>query len=516
MTSPTLIVEYDDYGLCTDPDDTVDLFTMIDLESKSSEPSKHRETVFVSALADESVDDTITKSCRTMAEQLGVHEGVAYLLLGSKNWNMHNVYESWDRLRGSMLAKIGVSEAHVLSDPSLRHPVECPDMCIVCGDSFPLEEFWCLQCGHAFCTSCWRDQIKAFIEHGALQICCLMDECTCKMPPSCVNGICGREIYGNILTYIRDRQVAAADTLTNCPNPSCSKPINLLSSSLCNVMKCVYCRLEFCLECHEPSHVPASCSEKQIWETSTGAEIMQQRLFGENVKKCPNCKAIIEKNGGCNHMTCKACAHEFCWMCGGAWSSHPKTHYHCDAYKVENDPYLKKPDNINPKFIAKYHDEYQRFTVKAQAIRDTSMAKVVEIQRKVVDESRHEDSTAVVVRAMLDQFASATRVIAWSHVHLFCARFEQVSALAPESQMSVNVPPLTPHQQIFSFMLAALVNQVTQVETRIVKLGEANGRIKIAECVGLTRALGQYKDALLRQCDPHFKSPAEWAMPGKG
>ena len=29
---------------------------------------------------------------------------------------------------------------------------------------------------------------------------------------------------------------------------------------------------------------------------------------------------MIEKNGGCDHMTCSLCNHDFCWLCLGRWS----------------------------------------------------------------------------------------------------------------------------------------------------------------------------------------------------
>ena len=34
------------------------------------------------------------------------------------------------------------------------------------------------------------------------------------------------------------------------------------------------------------------------------------------VRKCPNCGVITEKNGGCDHMRCRQCNHEYYWSTG--------------------------------------------------------------------------------------------------------------------------------------------------------------------------------------------------------
>jgi hypothetical protein len=39
--------------------------------------------------------------------------------------------------------------------------------------------------------------------------------------------------------------------------------------------------------------------------------------ISSHTKDCPKCQTSIEKNGGCNHMWCKQCKHEFCWVCLG-------------------------------------------------------------------------------------------------------------------------------------------------------------------------------------------------------
>ena len=41
---------------------------------------------------------------------------------------------------------------------------------------------------------------------------------------------------------------------------------------------------------------------------------------------CPMCRTRIEKNKGCNHMTCWFCKYQFCWACG-AGATYEDNHF---------------------------------------------------------------------------------------------------------------------------------------------------------------------------------------------
>ena len=56
-----------------------------------------------------------------------------------------------------------------------------------------------------------------------------------------------------------------------------------------------------------------------------------------DTRRCPGCSALIEKNGGCNHMTCRSCKHQFNWCCGQPWG---RTHndFICAPFYLINHP----------------------------------------------------------------------------------------------------------------------------------------------------------------------------------
>jgi hypothetical protein len=54
-----------------------------------------------------------------------------------------------------------------------------------------------------------------------------------------------------------------------------------------------------------------------------------KKCSGILIKKCPRCKIIIEKNGGCLHMYCM-CGYNFCWNCKNEWSKCGHGNYSCN------------------------------------------------------------------------------------------------------------------------------------------------------------------------------------------
>lgn len=82
-----------------------------------------------------------------------------------------------------------------------------------------------------------------------------------------------------------------------------------------------------------------------------------------HTKKCPKCGINVEKNGGCMHMTCVNCKHDFCWMCLQDWKKHGNNtggYYKCNIYK--EDPEDKKKQNDEERDMKKLEFYLDRYT----------------------------------------------------------------------------------------------------------------------------------------------------------
>ena len=90
------------------------------------------------------------------------------------------------------------------------------------------------------------------------------------------------------------------------------------------IFRCTSCNFAYCVIHECEWHRGETCEQydvrmalsKRLAE-HVEEEQASERTIKETTKKCPGegCGASIEKNEGCDHMTCKACSWEFCWLC---------------------------------------------------------------------------------------------------------------------------------------------------------------------------------------------------------
>lgn len=90
---------------------------------------------------------------------------------------------------------------------------------------------------------------------------------------------------------------------------------------------CLACAQGTCIEYnivwHSQKTYPEHKEEARVQKAEEAAaacavaEAESVKYVEENCKACPNysCGYRIEKRGGCDHMTCGRCWHQFCWIC---------------------------------------------------------------------------------------------------------------------------------------------------------------------------------------------------------
>lgn len=103
------------------------------------------------------------------------------------------------------------------------------------------------------------------------------------------------------------------------------------TSYIVPTVKC-QCGHSFCFSCGLEGHAPAVCDIVKLWVRKCEDDSETANWIQANTKECPKCSSTIEKNGGCNHMNCRKCRYEFCWICSGPWSEHGNNFYNCNRY----------------------------------------------------------------------------------------------------------------------------------------------------------------------------------------
>jgi hypothetical protein len=204
--------------------------------------------------------------------------------------------------------------------------------CCICSDEFEAKDTVAC-CGediHFYCKPCLASYCTVTVQSGPVQsMSCPMPDCKSLFATHDIKSILSKYDILNIehRENSRDRRVAlAAKAMLHC---ECGMVAIITEEDMGNGrIECPGdgCGKRFCAKCGNDDHGQGSCPPP--------VETVQ--WLDAHSKQCPNCSNRIEKNGGCDHMTCHppgGCGYEFWWTCGCPYK---------EGHKCENGQ-LRRP-----------------------------------------------------------------------------------------------------------------------------------------------------------------------------
>jgi ariadne-1 len=298
-----------------------DAYQLSDQDLAPIEPdTTHIELVKVdnsAVFSSSSFQEEILKDISHIADMLSVSFSAAATLLQSYRWNREALTEAFF-----------ANPSKVLQSIPQTVPVSGQVGCLVCGED-SISQLISLECNHPFCRSCWGEHLTEKISAGHYaNIPCLQAKCPSKVIDS---ELVRTTVHPSLFTkYIKFRVAKIAEThplWRRCPVSGCEYVIKVDSGK--QALRC-RCLFSMCSKCSREAHLPATCVQIEAWDAKSRDEGETYNWLKVNTQACPKCHTSIEKNGGCNHMTCWKCTHEFCWICMGDWADHST----CNAYKA--------------------------------------------------------------------------------------------------------------------------------------------------------------------------------------
>ncbi|KAK6331759.1 hypothetical protein TWF718_002301 [Orbilia javanica] len=340
------------------------------LDDKDDRPQKKAYEVDFSVLTEAEIKkaqtDAIDESCAILAL---TPENAAVLLRHFK-WNKDRMIEQYMDGSQKLLEEAGV-DLTGSNKPELRTvPGFMCDIC--CEDGNNLQTF-SLRCNHRYCADCYRHYLSQKIkeEGEAIRIQCPSDGCRVLVDPKSIVMLAGVDVlsrYYELLnrTYVEDRE-----NLRWCPAPNCEYVVDcpVSQKQLHEIVPTVLCTCghHFCFGCGSNDHQPCPCGLVKKWLKKCEDDSETANWISANTKECPKCQSTIEKNGGCNHMTCRKCKHEFCWVCMGPWNEHGTSWYNCNRYEEKSGIDARDTQAKSRASLERYLHYYNRYANHEQS-----------------------------------------------------------------------------------------------------------------------------------------------------
>ncbi|CAG9332552.1 unnamed protein product [Blepharisma stoltei] len=196
--------------------------------------------------------------------------------------------------------------------------------CLVCYIEHPQTDFISLSCGCRFCKDVVRGWVtsqlmKYFVED--FFILCPKGERGHYINENDIKSCLTDEEYANYQFILLKRSLIHDEEYKICSSKECNaigwidNSISCTKPLICNV-----CKNEWI----DPFLRPWQYRYYEIFKAVYSGEVELWSCLWKELwtKLCPMCGFPIEKSGGCPHMICQHCTHEFCWNCLTEYDSH--------------------------------------------------------------------------------------------------------------------------------------------------------------------------------------------------
>ena len=317
------------------------------------------------------------------------------------------------------------------------------DICPICYTEIEKENSLCLKCNHYICKECYVEYINNKLLSEPINIVntpCPLNGCnlylTRTMFKKCITEKKMQRIFAK--SVVRNFTVTNKE-IKSCPNPRCNISIRV-QDSIAKEIKCK-CGTIFCFSCLEESHIPCDCEMAKQWREFTKDKGSGEDFIWikDNTKKCPKCSTPIEKNQGCNHMTCSkrvgGCGFEFCWICMKSWNSHEITglnsYYNCqkifekDYQKEQKKKNLYIPKKFQKMFEENKLDQLERYVkyykgwynhYRNLEISDKIKEKIKEYKKILIEKKNLVENDLIFLDECLDIIIDCNRLLKYVYI----------------------------------------------------------------------------------------------------
>ena len=207
-------------------------------------------------------------------------------------------------------------------------------ICEICFDEqiWPDDFITLNRCGHMACKNCWKYYAKTKIENLKVTssftknkeneislINCAHEKCNNLIDLNTLSCFLNLKLVEKYSQFYADLKIFRSASYVFCSGVNCNKIIVIPSDNINNLTTICVCGYMVCNKCLKEAHFPALCSQmkkhlENMKNLNSVVKNSGDKLYTSEGKHCPKCDNYMEKNGGCNHMSC-ICGFQYCWKC---------------------------------------------------------------------------------------------------------------------------------------------------------------------------------------------------------